>query len=134
MQKILVAVLMCFAVLGCKEEKIATAPAPTVKGVEYTMVDAPNGATITLTFSNEDNRYFGQVVNRYFGTYEMGADGKLTLSGAASTLMMGPNELMQTEQFYLQNLVKTIGYKTAGDQLILILSDGSELTFKPTNK
>ena len=134
MKKILVAVLMCLTVLGCKEEKITKASEPSIKGVEYAMVDAPNGAIVTLTFSIEDNRYFGEVVNRYFGTYEMGTDGKLTLSGAASTLMMGPRELMQTEQTYLQNLAKTVGYKTRDDQLILILSDGTEFTFKPVGK
>lgn len=161
MKKISIAILICLTILGCKDEYNLTPQEKTwfqsckerlkdkeacltevllnretkkLTGIEYTLNNAPEDAIITLTFSDTDNRYFGQVVNRYFGTYEFGPDGKLTLSGAASTLMLGPSELMQTEQDYLQNLTKVIGYTASDTGLTLELSDGTSLEFTKTPK
>ena len=103
MKKILIAILMCLTILGCKEETILKKSTPTIKGVTYVLMNTPNDATITLTFSGEDNRYFGKVLNNYFGSYEMQDNGHLTLSGAASTMMAGPRDLMQLEQDYFIN-------------------------------
>lgn len=123
MKKILFAVLMGLALNACSKEV-------NIRGTEYVLVNTPKSGEITLTFSNEDNRYFGKAVNRYFGTYEIDKNGKLTLSGAASTMMMGPEDLMQAESAYFQNLAKVTGYQTSGDELILLLSNGEKLTFK----
>lgn len=122
MKKILIAILMCLSILGCKEA--------SVKGVKYVLMNTPNDATITLTFSGEDNRYFGKVLNNYFGTYEMQDNGSLHLSGAASTMMAGPRDLMQLEQDYFIKLSKVIGYEVSGNTLTLHLSDGQELVYK----
>ena len=130
MPKFLIAVLMCLMVLGCKEEAIAQKSTPTIKGVEYVLMDTPNNATITLTFSREDNRYFGKVLNNYFGSYEMQDSGYLVLSGAASTMMAGPRDLMQLEQDYFIKLSKVAGYETNGEILTLHLSDGQTLVYK----
>lgn len=133
MKKILIAILMCLTVLGCKEEKIPVKTTPTVKGVEYVLANTPNNATATITFSDKDNRYFGKVLNNYFGTYDMKEDGNLTLSGAASTMMAGPRDLMQLEQDYFIKLSKVIGYEVSGNTLTLHLSDGQELVYKKKN-
>ena len=130
MKKILVAILMCLTVLGCKEEPILKKSTPTIKGVTYVLMNTPNDATITLTFSGEDNRYFGKVLNNYFGSYEMQDDGNLTLSGAASTMMAGPRDLMQLEQDYFIKLSKVIGYEVSGETLTLHLSNNDKLEFK----
>ena len=130
MKKILIAVLMCLTILGCKEETTIKKSSPSVKGVEYVLMNTPNDATITLTFSGEDNRYFGKVLNNYFGTYDMKEDGNLTLSGAASTMMAGPRDLMQLEQDYFIKLSKVIGYEVSGNTLTLHLSDGQTLVYK----
>lgn len=129
MKKILIAVLMGLTVLGCKEEKIAQ-KATLVKGVEYVLANTPNNTPITLTFSDKENHYFGKVLNNYFGTYDMKEDGNLTLSGAASTMMAGPRDLMQLEQDYFIKLSKVIGYEVSGNTLTLHLSDGQELVYK----
>lgn len=129
MKKILIAVLMCLSVLGCKEEKIQK-NAQSIKGVEYVLTGTPENATITLTFSDTDNRFFGQVLNRYFGTYDMKEDGNLTLSGAASTMMAGPRDLMQLEQEYFIDLSKVIGYEANKYILTLHLSNGKTLVYK----
>lgn len=132
MKKILIAVLMCLTVLGCKEEKI-TQKATLVKGATYVLANTPDNATATITFSDKDNRYFGKVLNNYFGTYDMKDDGHLTLSGAASTMMAGPRDLMQLEQDYFIKLSKVIGYEVSGNTLTLHLSDGQELVYKKKN-
>ena len=130
MKKILIAVLMCLSILGCKDETTIKKSSPSVKGVEYVLMNTPNDATITLTFSGEDNRYFGKVLNNYFGSYEMQNNGSLHLSGAASTMMAGPRDLMQLEQDYFIKLSKVIGYEISGDILTLHLSDGQTLVYK----
>ncbi|MBO7257507.1 MAG: META domain-containing protein [Alphaproteobacteria bacterium] len=130
MKKILIAVLMCLSILGCKDETTVQKSSPSIKGVEYILMNTPNDATITLTFSGEDNRYFGKVLNNYFGSYEMQDNGSLHLSGAASTMMAGPRDLMQLEQDYFIKLSKVIGYEISGDILILHLSDGQTLVYK----
>ena len=130
MKKILIAVLMCLSILGCKDETTIKKSSPSVKGVEYVLMNTPNDATITLTFSGEDNRYFGKVLNNYFGTYEMQDNGSLHLSGAASTMMAGPRDLMQLEQEYLIKLSKVIGYEISGETLTLHLSNNDKLEFK----
>ena len=121
---------MCLSILGCKDETTVQKSSPSIKGVEYILMNTPNDATITLTFSGEDNRYFGKVLNNYFGSYEMQDNGSLHLSGAASTMMAGPRDLMQLEQDYFIKLSKVIGYEISGDILILHLSDGQTLVYK----
>ncbi|MBR5130094.1 MAG: META domain-containing protein [Alphaproteobacteria bacterium] len=130
MPKFLTAILMCLTVLGCKEEVVVQKSTPTIKGVEYILTDTPNDTTITLTFSGEDNRYFGKVLNNYFGSYEMQDNGHLTLSGAASTMMAGPRDLMQLEQEYLIKLNKVREYKINEEILTLYLTDGQTLIYK----
>ena len=130
MPKFLIAILMCLTVLGCKERTIVQKPITTIKGVEYVLTNTPNDAIVTLTFSGDDNRYFGKVLNNYFGSYEMQDDGNLILSGAASTMMAGPRELMQLEQDYFIKLSKVIGYEVSGETLILHLSNNDKLEFK----
>ena len=100
-----------------------------IKGNEYVMLDAPNGAEITLMFSDTDNRASGKVVNRYFGTYTIDGN-KLTFGPMASTMMMGPEPLMQAEYQYLQDLPKTVSYEATSNGLTLNLSDNRQLKFK----
>ena len=130
MPKFLIAILMCLTVLGCKERTVVQKPITTIKGVEYVLTNTPNDAIVTLTFSGEDNRYFGKVLNNYFGSYDMKDDGNLALSGAASTMMAGPRELMQLEQEYFIKLSKVIGYEVSGETLTLHLSNGQTLVYK----
>lgn len=107
----------------------ACAKSENIKGNEYVMLDAPNGAEITLMFSDTDNRASGKVVNRYFGTYTIDGN-KLTFGPMASTMMMGPEPLMQAEYQYLQDLPKTVSYEATSNGLTLNLSDNRQLKFK----
>lgn len=122
MKKILAVLILALGLTACGK------PA-TPKGNDYQLTNAPENADITLAFSGDDNRYFGKVVNRYFGTYTIEGD-KLTFGPTASTMMMGPENLMKAEQQYLGNLATVQSFKINGDQLTLTLSDNNTLVFK----
>ncbi len=101
------------------------------KGKDYKMVDAMNGADITLAFSNKDNRFFGKVVNRYFGSYTTEGD-KIEFGPAGATMMMGPQPLMEAEQNYLSSLPQVKTFALDGKKLTLKMADGKELVFEET--
>ncbi len=98
-------------------------------GKTYQLQDAWNNAKITLGFAAEEPRFFGSVVNNYFGFYK--TDGnKLSFGDAGSTMMMGPRDEMEAERNYFQLLPKISAYRFEGTDLILLTSDGSEYRFK----
>lgn len=121
-KKLLSVLIMALGLTACTKSE-------NIKGNEYVMLDAPNGAEITLMFSDTDNRASGKVVNRYFGTYTIDGN-KLTFGPMASTMMMGPKPLMQAEYQYLQDLPKTVSYEATSNGLTLNLSDNRQLKFK----
>lgn len=95
----------------------------------YKLNNAKNDAEITISFNPQDGRMAGKAaVNRYFGTYK--TDGsKITLGPVGSTMMMGPQPLMEAEQDYLQTLPKITSFSVQGGTLTLKTSDGRTLVF-----
>ena len=122
MKKLLSLALASFVMLtGCFKSS------ETLVGKEYKLSGTEQN--ITIAFSAQDGRYFGQsAVNRYFGTYKI-EDNKLVLSPAASTMMAGPQEAMKAEQEYLQNLAKVSTFRLNGKKLILNLGENQDLIF-----
>ncbi len=95
---------------------------------EYVMLNAPEGAEITIGFKGAD--FYGvAAVNNYFGSYTSNADGTVKFNTVGSTMMMGPRNLMDEERKYLNNLNQVNNYKTDGDKLILS-GNGQTLTFR----
>lgn len=124
MKKYFAACLMLLAVAACSSK-----PEQSFKGKEYQLLQAQNDAVITLAFDDQELRYFGKIVNNYFGSYEL--DGKKIKFGpAASTMMMGPEDLMEAEQNFLQILPKIVSYHFVDDNLVLVTDNGQELAFK----
>ncbi len=94
----------------------------------YVLENPADGVEITLGFNVEENRYFGSVVNRYFGRYK--TDGnKITIAPGGATMMMGPPDAMKAEQEFFALLPKIVSYKVKGDTLVLTTSDAQELKF-----
>jgi len=85
-----------------------------------------DGSQVTAEFTE------GQVggtagVNRYFASYEL--DGEtLTIGPAGSTMMMGPEDLMQQEMVFLAALGTAESFQVTGDSL-QIDYDGGYLIF-----
>lgn len=108
-----------------------TAQGDSFKGKDYKMQNALNDAEITLGFSAKSDRFFGGVVNRYFGTYKVDGD-KIEFSPAGTTMMMGPEPLMEAEQAYLSSLPQIKTFSLDGKKLILKAADGKEYVFDET--
>ncbi len=98
-------------------------------GKNYQLQNAQNGVKVTLAFAAEEPRYYGAVVNRYFGTYELNGS-KIKFSPAGVTMMMGPEKSMEAEQNFLGILPHITSYKMVENNLVLITDNGQELGFK----
>jgi heat shock protein HslJ len=66
-------------------------------------------------------------VNRYSATFEAAADGTMTISQPAATLMTGPPAAMKQEQAYFAALEKAAGFSVTTDSLTLTDDQGARL-------
>lgn len=87
-----------------------------------------NGTDITLSFDENEMRFYGQVVNLYNGDYKA-AGNHIKFDQGATTLMMGPADAMATEREYFQFLNTVEKYNLNNDTLTLI-GNGQTMTFK----
>lgn len=123
MKKLLSLMLALVVVVGC------AAKDNSFKGKEYKLTDAENGAEITLGFSATENRYFGKAVNNYFGMYTLEGN-QITFGPAGSTMMMGPQPMMEAEGNYFKALPMTKTFNLDGKKLTLKTSEGKSLVFE----
>ena len=121
MKKILLLVAVLLFSFSCSANN------ETFKGKEYRMMK--NDAVITLGFSAMEDRFFGAVVNRYFGTYKQNESNIEFMLGGA-TMMMGTPSEMKAEQAYLSSLAKVVSFSLKEKGLILKTSDGQEMIFE----
>lgn len=66
-------------------------------------------------------------VNNYFAGYEI-AEDSLSIGPAGSTMMMGPEDLMDQETAFLSALQSVKSFRVDGDTLTLV-TEGGVLTF-----
>ena len=125
MRKILCTLLTIIAITACSKESF--------KGKEYKLNNAENNAEIMIGFDEEKDRFFGSVVNRYMGAYKIDGN-KISFGNAASTMMMGPQDLMQTEANYLKELAQVKSFTLKGEALTLELEDGKKLSYTEIKK
>ena len=127
MKKLLSCIVALILTAACSAQE------NSFKGKEYKMNDAVNKAEITLGFDKTENRFFGKVVNNYFGQYEI--DGNTIKFGpAGATMMAGPENLMKAESQYLMTLPNVNAFVLEGQKLTLKTSDGKELIFEEVVK
>lgn len=83
---------------------------------------------ITAAFDAEEKRVAGSAgCNRYFGSYEVGDDGRLVLSQIGATKRACVPSVMEREQAYLDELGNVSGWERAGDRLTLLNGDAEPL-------
>lgn len=88
-----------------------------------------NDVKIALGFAENEPRFYGAVVNRYFGNYK--TDGaRIEFSPAGATMMMGPEPAMKAEQEWLQTLPSIVEYELIGNVLLLKSTNGEKFKLK----
>lgn len=87
-------------------------------------------ANITIAFDGTNAAGFSGV-NSYSGPYEAKDDGSITMGPFASTLMAGPDDLMQAESAFMGALEGVTAYEVDAEQLTLTTEDGATLVFSP---
>lgn len=120
----LLAVGICALALGACYENQQNPD--VLKGANF--VSENPAVNIVLSFDPTEMRVNGRVVNLYNGAYT--ADGNnIKFDGFASTMMMGPQDAMVTEQEYFQFMPTVEKYELVDGQLTLIGADGKEIVF-----
>lgn len=122
MKKILSVALLSISIISCSKET-------KLNGNKY-ILKSSNGSDILLTFSENENRISGKVVNNYFGNYEVSNDNKISFGPIASTMMMGPVKDMETEQNFFKFMNTVNNYEINENNLTLTGKDGSFMKFE----
>ena len=115
--------IFLLAACGAEPENV------TQSGRSFVLNNPENGATVTLNFDANENRFYGKVVNNYFGSYEVNGL-QIKFGNPASTMMMGPLPLMEAESNYLKTIEKVDSFALEGKILKLRTPDGTVLKFQ----
>jgi len=129
---LIVTILIMVAVtIAARKPGPAAAEPVDLDGTSWTLVSIDGKAVLPgseITAEFVEGQIGGSAgVNRYFAGYEAG-DTSLTIGPAGSTMMMGPQELMEQEMSFLSALGAAESFKVNGDMLEII-SGGSSLLF-----
>jgi heat shock protein HslJ len=106
-----------------------------LEGVEWHLIESSEvsvnlgEAGIVARFDGSQMSGFSGV-NQYSGPYSAEADGSFEAGPLASTLMAGPEPLMQVEAAYLALLDEGESFSVEGDRLTLATGEGKTLTFQ----
>lgn len=85
----------------------------------------------TIGFDPAESRVAGHgSINRFFGGYELDGD-QITFAALGSTLMAGPQELMDQEHRFLRILQGTMTVAADGDEVVLSGPEGSVRLRRP---
>jgi heat shock protein HslJ len=85
----------------------------------------------TIGFDPAESRVAGHgSINRFFGGYEFEGD-QITFAALGSTLMAGPQELMDQEHRFLRTLQGTMTVALDGDDVVLSGPEGSVRLSRP---
>lgn len=129
MPTVVVAVLLLSPLLRAAEPA-STQPGKPLLGTRWTFVEINGDPALPvdrggpyLELSAEEARYSGIAgINRFGGSFTL--DGKsLKFGNAFSTMMAGPEPLMQQEQRVMQALTKVDAFEIVGDMLHLRSGD-----------
>lgn len=135
--KKLLSTIMClsiFLIYSCATAKKSTNAAvknltqKDLREKEFALENMYKELEINIGFEN--NRIYGfSGVNRYMSDYKLNGD-KITISGAASTMMAGPEKNMNAEIEYLKLLNEADTIMLDGDILTIKTKSGQVLIYK----
>ena len=105
-------------------ETLPTGVLWSVRSVEGTRV-VPN-STVTIQFEKDGSLHGKGSINSYRSAW-IGTGDRILIRGAASTLMAGPQELMEQEAYFLKALEDVRGFRIRGGELVLLTKGGGEI-------
>ena len=101
-------------------------------GKTYILQNAMEPAKVMIGFDANEPKFYGSVVNRYFGGYSINGSN-ISLQPEGTTMMMGPEAEMKAEAEWLQYLLQITEYTLKGNELILKTKTGKEFLLKETS-
>ncbi len=129
MKKILMFVVMVMTLMACGSK---TDLNESLVGKTFTLdekvVLEEQGEEISFTLAFDDGRVSGRALNNFNANYEIEGD-KIEISPMATTLMAGPEILMQREAEYMTDLTTAEKISLEGNKMIITTEEGKELTF-----
>lgn len=112
------------AALADYHGRLLTVTYLSADGVSYTLPGQPK---LNLVVNNDGRCAGFSGVNRFFGKFEIAADGSAQAGHFGSTMMAGPEDLMKLEQAYLKALGATSRIEFAGGAVRFLNSQGIAL-------
>jgi len=103
-----------------------------VAGNEYKLIEPKYPIEVTLGL-NKKGAYYGQALNRYFGTYNF-SNNTVTFGLMGSTKMAGAPEDMKAESEYFQNFGGEMEYEVKDNTLTLKNKSGKTFTYEKIQK
>lgn len=106
-----------------------------LEGVAWQLIESSETAVhiglAGITAAFDGTRMSGSSgVNQYTGEYTAATDGSFSGGPFASTLMAGPEALMQVEAAYMALLEEVESFSVEGGRLTLTTGDGKTLTYQ----
>lgn len=120
MKKILLAMVAALMLNACSESEPVS-----LNGKNFVLA---NDNAITLSFDAKENKYYGKVLNNYFGSYTI-EKNNIKFGLAASTMMAGPEAEMKKEQTYFQDLSKVTTFSLK-DKVLELSGNGVSLKYQ----
>ena len=120
MKKILLTMVAALTLNACSESEPVS-----LNGKNFVLA---NDNTITLSFDAKENKYYGKVLNNYFGSYTI-EKNNIKFGPTASTMMAGPEAEMKKEQTYFQDLSKVTTFSLK-DKVLELSGNGVSLKYQ----
>lgn len=120
MKKILLTMVAALMLNACSESEPVS-----LNGKNFVLA---NDNAITLSFDAKENKYYGKVLNNYFGSYTI-EKNNIKFGQAASTMMAGPEAEMKKEQTYFQDLSKVTTFSLK-DKVLELSGNGVSLKYQ----
>ncbi len=130
MKKILLLLFGLVFMIGCTQLlKKPVNIAEEIEGKTYVLQETIDDSKITLHFS--EGRLTGTAgVNLYFSSYRLSGNKISVGKAIGSTMMAGPENLMQQERDYLENLADIVQVALSESVLTLTTNSGNVLSFE----
>ncbi len=129
MKKILMFVVMVMTLMACgSKTELKDSLIGKTFTLDETVVLEEQGEEVSFTLTFEDGRVSGRALNNFNANFEIDGD-KIEISPMATTLMAGPEKLMQREAEYLMDLTNAKTISLEENKLTITTEEEKVLTF-----